>query len=76
MVIGSIYAAPVMFLNGNSGYFELFINGSKESGVQKNENPNFGSTAYIGRVFTGPNSSNAPRFLPGMLMTFRVIIVL
>jgi hypothetical protein len=59
-------------LNGNSGYFELFINGSKESGVQKNEKPNFGSTAYIGRVFTGPTPSNTPRFLPGIVDDLRV----
>ena len=58
--------------NGNSGYFELFINGSKESGVQKNEKPNFGSTAYIGRVFTGPPPSNTPRFLPGIVDDLRV----
>jgi hypothetical protein len=58
--------------NGNSGYFELFINGTKESGEQKNENPNFGSSAYIGRVFDGPSPSNTPKFLTGTVDDLRV----
>ena len=58
--------------NGNSGYFELFINGTKESGKQKNENPNFGSTVYIGRVFDGPPPSNTPKFLTGTVDDLRV----